>query len=107
MCSQTYISIIRELKMFSFLKNLNSNQRHDLTVLFVAICIMFVSTLLLSISNNSESKEEAFNNSEVLVCYETLIVTDSNWHLSGDNLINNNSAGYVKLRDCKVKHENK
>ena len=56
---------------------------------------------------NRQIVDEAFKNSEILVCYETLIVSNSNWCLSKDHLINNNSAGYVKLRDCKVKNENK
>lgn len=89
--------------MFSFLKNLNLDQKHDIKVLCFAIGIFIFSSILILISNKTESKEDAFRNSQILVCYETLIVTDSNWYLSGENLINNNSAGYVKLKDCKIK----
>ena len=71
------------------------------------ILLILILLILIPSKNASELKEEAFKNSEILVCYETLIVSNSNWRLSEDHLINNNSAGYVKLRDCKVKHENK
>lgn len=72
-----------------------------------SVVLLILLLLLITSKNTSELKEEAFKNSEILVCYETLIVSNSNWHLSGDHLINNNSAGYVKIKDCKVKHENK
>lgn len=50
---------------------------------------------------------KAFKNSEVLVCNDTLIVSDSNWKLLDKHLINNNSAGYLLIENCKIKKETK
>lgn len=48
---------------------------------------------------------KAFKNSEVLVCNDTLIVSDSNWKLLDKHLINNNSAGYLLIENCKIKKD--
>ena len=50
---------------------------------------------------------KAFKNSEVLVCNDTLIVSNSNWKLIDKHLINNNSAGYLLIENCKIKKETK
>ena len=50
---------------------------------------------------------KAFKNSEVLVCNDTLIVSDSNWKLLDKHLINNNSAGYLLIDNCRIKKETK
>ena len=50
---------------------------------------------------------KAFKNSEVLVCNDTLIVSNSNWKLLDKHLINNNSAGYLLIENCKIKKETK
>ena len=48
---------------------------------------------------------KAFKNSEVLVCNDTLIVSNSNWKLLDKHLINNNSAGYLLIENCKIKKD--
>ena len=64
----------------------------------VAICIGLSVWFL---TTNSASKNiKSFNDGDVLVCHSTLIVTNSNWSLSGEHLINNNSAGYLDIRNC-------
>ena len=50
---------------------------------------------------------KAFKNSEVLVCNDTLIVSNSNWKLLDKHLINNNSAGYILIDNCRIKKETK
>lgn len=80
----------------------------ELKIVLMYLLIMIITIILCSLSNNYEQKNKvkAFNNNKTLLCFDTLIVTNSNWKLSEDNLINNNSAGYVKIKDCKVKYEN-
>ena len=48
---------------------------------------------------------KAFKNSEVLVCNDTLIVSNSNWKLLDKHLINNNSAGYILIDNCRIKKD--
>lgn len=71
------------------------------------MCVLIISIIFsfFGFKSTVEFNKTAFNNDEVLICFNTLIVSNSNWKLSGDNLINNNSAGYIKIKDCKVKHE--
>ena len=38
----------------------------------------------------------------ILVCYKTLIVSNENWKLNQDHLINNNLAGYVNIENCEI-----
>lgn len=90
-------------------KDYNSEQRSLLIA--ILICFIFVAiTLVLIIMVKTTELEEttkAFKNSEALVCYDTLIVSDSNWKLLDKHLINNNSAGYLLIENCKIKKETK
>lgn len=76
------------------------------TKIATVVLIVLIILLLMPAKSKTELNIEAFNDNKTLICYNTLIVTNSNWKLSEDNLINNNSAGYVKIKDCKVKYEN-
>lgn len=83
----------------------------EVKIVLIYLLIMVITIFLCFLSNNSEQKKQknkvnAFNNNESLLCFDTLIVTNSNWKLYEDNLINNNSAGYIKIKNCKVIHEN-
>ena len=72
-----------------------------ITIVFVLLCYI----IYLNIIKYNQELQEAFKNSEVLVCYDTLIVSDSNWKIIENNLINNNSAGYLLLENCKIKKD--
>jgi hypothetical protein len=76
------------------------------TKIATVVLIVLIILLLMPTKSKTELNIEAFNDNKTLICYNTLIVTNSNWKLSEDHLINNNSAGFVKIRDCKVKYEN-
>lgn len=70
------------------------------------IAIIFISILITSFMGKEQrdkNLQEAFNNGEVLICSDTLIVTNSNWKLADLNLINSNSAGYLDIYKCSVK----
>lgn len=84
-----------------------SNYTKAITATIIILFSVFIASFFgdLSINKHQELKIEAFNNSEILICYNTLIVSNFNWRLSGDNLINTNSAGYVELKNCKIKGE--
>lgn len=88
-------------------KDYNSEQRSLLIA--ILICFIFVAiTLVLIIMVKTTELEEttkAFKNSEVLVCYDTLIVSDSNWKLVNNRLINNNSAGYMLIQNCEIEKD--
>ena len=45
---------------------------------------------------------QLFNEGKIFVCHNTVIVTNSNWRLVDDHLINNNSAGYINFRNCVI-----
>ena len=72
-----------------------------ITIVIVLLCYI----IHLNIIKYNQELQEAFKNSEVLVCYDTLIVSDSNWKIIENNLINNNSAGYLLLENCKIKKD--
>ena len=70
------------------------------------IAIIFISIFVITFMDREQrgkNLQEAFNSGEVLVCYDTLIVTNSNWKLTDSNLINSNSAGYLDIHKCSVK----
>lgn len=77
------------------------NRKLDYAMIILLTCFIFILMQFIVPSKNNLEKE--FRNSEVLICYGTLIVTDSNWSLSGNHLINNNSAGYVNINQCSLK----
>lgn len=83
--------------------NLNHKQDSDIKIFGIVALVMIVSCLSVLISTNYNNKKEAFRNSEILVCCDTLIVSDTNWKLVDDHLINNNSAGYIDIKNCKIK----
>ncbi len=73
--------------------------------LLIILAIFFIG-MIISIFINTpkvyiEEKIEAFKNGEVLVCHKTLIVSNEDWKLNQDHLINNNSAGYVHIAHCE------
>ena len=75
--------------------------------LVFAIFGAIITSYIIVKINDYTIKEttKAFKNSEVLVCYDTLIVSDSNWKLVDRHLINNNSAGYILIDNCKIKKD--
>ena len=89
-------------------KDYDSEQRSLLkTILFcfIIVAVFLVLIVIPKISEIEEAESEAFKNSEVLVCYDTLIVSDSNWKLVDRHLINNNSAGYILIDNCEIKKD--
>ena len=73
------------------------------TALFFS-AIVFVLFSLLNQTNTSISKtKEAFNNSEITICHESLIISNVSWKLIDGNLINNNIAGHLSIDNCKIK----
>ena len=74
-------------------------------VITIVIIVLLCYIIHLNIIKYNQELQEAFKNSEVLVCYDTLIVSDSNWKIIENNLINNNSAGYLLLEKCKIKKD--
>ena len=76
------------------------------TKIALIVLIVLIILLLMPTKSKTELNIEAFNDNKTLICYNTLIITNFNWKLSGDDLVNINSAGYVKIRECNVKHEN-
>lgn len=76
-----------------------------LGIMLVTLLIIIMGGVFSYLKSGYDADElvKSFRNGEVLVCYETLIVTDSNWELSEYNLINNNSAGYLDIRNCVKK----
>lgn len=77
----------------------------DFKIISICAVIMLVTAVLTYFdkSNSTEDKVKAFRNSEILVCFDTLVVSNSNWEISGVNIYNNNSAGYIEIKNCKVK----
>ena len=75
-----------------------------LTAIFLCIICYVIH---LRIDEYILETSKAFKNSEVLVCNDTLIVSDSNWKLLDKHLINNNSAGYLLIDNCRIKKETK
>lgn len=69
--------------------------------LAVSVCIVVLIFVVINAKVTYEKKIKSFEEGNVLVCYGTLIVTNSNWSISGDHLINTNSAGYININDCK------
>ena len=88
-------------------KDYDSYQRSLLKVLLICFVFVAISVVLILMVKTTEIEEtsEAFKNSEVLVCHETLIVSDSNWKLVDRHLINNNSAGYILIDNCEIKKD--
>ena len=87
-------------------KDYESEQRSLLKM--ILLCFVIVSTsliVLILLKLKIEETTKAFKNSEVLVCYDTLIVSDANWRLVDNHLINNNSAGYLSIDYCKIKKD--
>jgi hypothetical protein len=72
----------------------------------IYIILLFIGSVYivkLGLDKITQKNIIAFNNSEELICYDTLIITNSNWGLVGNHLINNNSAGYLDIRNCEVR----
>lgn len=72
-------------------------------IFLILISIGSVYIVKLGLDKISKKAINAFNNSEELICYNTLIVTNSNWKLFENHLMNNNSAGYLDIRNCEVR----
>ena len=88
-------------------KDYESEQRSLLKTILICFVIVVSVLFIVMTSKISEITEttEAFKNSEVLVCHDTLIVSDSNWKIVDNHLINNNSAGYLLIDHCKIKKD--
>lgn len=95
------------MKPFAKYLDVLNDEKVLLKEALIWVGIAILALVYLHISGNMELAEtsEAFKNSEVLVCYETLIVSDSNWKLVDNHLINNNSAGYILIDNCKIKKD--
>lgn len=80
-------------------------QKELLKRLLIVLCFLIGFLILLHIDKieTLEETSKAFKNSEVLVCHNTLIVSDANWKLVDDHLINTNSVGYLLIDDCRIK----
>jgi hypothetical protein len=75
-------------------------------LIFAIIAAIIMSYIIIQINDyNIEETSKAFKNSESLVCYDTLIVTNSNWKLVDNHLINNNFAGYLLIDNCGIKKD--
>lgn len=87
-------------------KDYESEQHSLLKTILICFVIVASALFIVMTSKISEITEttEAFKNSEVLVCYDTLIVSNSNWKLVDNHLINN-SAGYLLINHCKIKKD--
>ena len=85
-------------------KDYESEQRSLLKTILICFVIV-VSVLFIVMTSKISEITEAFKNSEVLVCHDTLIVSDSNWKIVDNHLINNNSAGYLLIDHCKIKKD--
>lgn len=72
-------------------------------IFLILISIGSVYIVKLGLDKITQKNIIAFNNSEELICYDTLIVTNSNWKLFENHLMNNNSAGYLDIRNCEVR----
>lgn len=72
-------------------------------IITLAFSILTIILILTSAKEEYLYKQESFKNDSILVCYNTLIVSNENWKLNVDVLTNNNSAGYIKLSNCEVK----
>lgn len=84
----------------------NKLKKLEKLIMFTIVFIVLICYIIhLNVIKYNKELQEAFKNSEVLVCYETLIVTDSNWKLIENHLINNNSAGYLLIENCKIKKD--
>lgn len=72
----------------------------------IALLALLVGIMFFLILTGDDMKlkrdTQLFNEGKLFVCDNTLIVTNRNWHLSGDHLINNNSAGYINFRKCVI-----
>lgn len=88
-------------------KDYESEQHSLLKTILICFVIVASALFIVMTSKISEITEttEAFKNSEVLVCHDTLIVSDSNWKIVDNHLINNNSAGYLLIDHCKIKKD--
>lgn len=88
-------------------RDYDSEQRSLLKTILILFLIVATSSVAIVIVKTTELEEttKAFKNSEVLVCYDTLIVSDSNWKLLDNHLINNNSAGYLLIGKCRIKKD--
>lgn len=90
---------------FETIEEYEAEQKRLLIKLILTIIFILITCYIIHIKHNEYISEttKAFKNSEVLVCHNTLIVSDANWKLVDDHLINNNSAGYLLIDNCEIK----
>lgn len=88
-------------------RDYDSEQRSLLKTILICFVIIVITLVVEIIVKTTELEEttKAFKNSEVLVCYDTLIVSDANWRLVDNHLVNNNSAGYLLIDKCQIKKD--
>ncbi len=76
------------------------------TLAILILLTLFITLIYISLNcenHRIKTNIKHFQENGLLVCYSTLIVSNENWKLNQDHLINNNSAGYVKIKNCKIK----
>lgn len=76
-----------------------------LIIITIAFIVLLCYIIHLNVIKYNQELQEAFKNSEVLICYDTLIVSNSNWKLADNHLTNNNSAGYLSIYNCRIKKD--
>ena len=72
-------------------------------IITLVFSMITVISIIIGVKEEYLHKQEAFKDGNILVCYNTLIVSNESWKLNVDVLTNNNSAKYVKLSNCEVK----
>ena len=81
---------------------MNNNRQMKIKLIFIiAVSVIALIIFGFAVSVKFEGTIEKFNNGEVLVCHRTLIVSNSDWTLSNNHLINSNSAGYINIKNCE------
>ena len=68
--------------------------------ILLGIVVITISLILKSMSNIDNIKE-TFKNDGLINCHG-LILNNQDWRLSGNNLINNNLAGYLNIEQCVI-----
>ena len=69
--------------------------------LIILVCVVILVFVVILDKVSMEKKVKSFEEGNVLVCHGTLIVTNSNWTISDNHLINKNSAGYINIGACQ------
>lgn len=68
-------------------------------IIFIIVIVSFVVTFKLISYSNTKKNIEIFNNGGFLDC--GVIVHNEKWRLVDTNLVNNELAGHLNIRNCK------